>query len=747
MNNVYLLTQDADKQSACYQGKFSKQNVTNETPFKRWLVVVYAVANISFSRFQELSKTIFLIFALVFMSGFNSAFAATIFETFSGTVNDEFENKLNGADVSINGVKVKTNAAGIFTAVVPRANRYAINASMKGFSINSQIQNSLFGETNLKLTISRADSISNINPANPILITDTSDTTIDLPNNGLVTATGVVPTGLVTAYLHTYNLAEEGMPGDRSTNTGYLESGGAFSVEFYDANGDKLNLAPSKTAKISIPANDNTETTIDLWFYNETTGKWEIGGTATRVNINGVWYYEGEVNHFSSWNFDWEKTQPACVGFKIEQSFIDANRTPIDPINSIVIEAVVTPLPPSTVKPDSRKGQFRSTLFDPNSHVIFNIPANTKVDFYLSPFKAGGVTPFHTIDNTGTTTYGGDIPPIDSDGSGNYSVCGPGNQVVFTGLGTSITASPSLVTPINSPVTLTATQKGSTPTPVATGQIQFTDGVGNPIGSPVTLDSNGKATLVVPVLSAGSYKFKADYLPGGNYPPSSSATPATVNVIAATININASPTTVARTQPVTLYATVEGVGVDLNGTVQFKDGEVNLSSPIPLVNGRATYTTLNTQLTTVGTHPITAVYSGNAKNSGNTSGAWPITVVSSAILLSATPVTAQGNTTLRAKVTGVSPTGTVSFFKNGSATAIGSSQLDGNGEATLTTTAAIGDVITAIYEGDGGNAQSTTETGVVLTTNSQVAPALPAWGMLLLALGLISIFRLRSSHV
>ena len=72
------------------------------------------------------------------------------------------------------------------------------------------------------------------------------------------------------------------------------------------------------------------------------------------------------------------------------------------------------------------------------------------------------------------------------------------------------------------------------------------------------------------------------------------------------------PSTVG--QSVTFTATV--TGATPTGTVQFKDGAGNLGSPVTLSAGVAA---LTTSALTQGTHPITAVYSGDAGNTTSTS--------------------------------------------------------------------------------------------------------------------------------
>jgi hypothetical protein len=71
---------------------------------------------------------------------------------------------------------------------------------------------------------------------------------------------------------------------------------------------------------------------------------------------------------------------------------------------------------------------------------------------------------------------------------------------------------------------------------------------------------------------------------------------------------------------VTLTATISGTGA--TGTVTFKDGETLLGTST-LSNGVATYDTSDLS---VGTHSITAVYSGDANFASSTSSAITLTV-------------------------------------------------------------------------------------------------------------------------
>jgi len=82
-----------------------------------------------------------------------------------------------------------------------------------------------------------------------------------------------------------------------------------------------------------------------------------------------------------------------------------------------------------------------------------------------------------------------------------------------------------------------------------------------------------------------------------------------------TTTVTSSINPAALGQAVTFTATVTN-GINPTGTVQFKDGADLLGAPVTLSGGVAS---LSTPGLTVGTHAITAVYSGDAANLGSTS--------------------------------------------------------------------------------------------------------------------------------
>ena len=163
-------------------------------------------------------------------------------------------------------------------------------------------------------------------------------------------------------------------------------------------------------------------------------------------------------------------------------------------------------------------------------------------------------------------------------------------------------------------------------------------------------------------------------------------------------------------QSVTFTATVSG-GTSPTGTVQFLDGATSLGT----VALAGTTAALTTSALAVGTHPITAVYSGDADDTPSTSA--PLSqvvnaagpgVTATSLVSSLNPSTVGQSVTFTATVSGgTSPTGTVQFFDG--ASPLGAPvALAGNTAALTTSALAVGThAITATYGGDADDSAST----------------------------------------
>jgi len=216
------------------------------------------------------------------------------------------------------------------------------------------------------------------------------------------------------------------------------------------------------------------------------------------------------------------------------------------------------------------------------------------------------------------------------------------------------------------------------------GTVQFKDG-GTDIGAPVAV-VNGVATLPHTFTAAGGHSITAVY--DGVLEFLTSTSPArTVSVAAADVQTTASLTVPSSAVEQTSVALTANISPAANGgTVQFKDGGIDIGGPIAVTGGAAT---LDHTFTTTGSHSITAVYSGTAGFGGSTAQAQTIEISSSALSTTTTlqvPATAVTGTAvdLTATVAPNNAVGTVQFKSNG--TSIGSPVAVASGVATLSHT-------------------------------------------------------------
>jgi hypothetical protein len=276
-------------------------------------------------------------------------------------------------------------------------------------------------------------------------------------------------------------------------------------------------------------------------------------------------------------------------------------------------------------------------------------------------------------------------------------------------------------------VTFTATVQGNGGTP--TGTVTFTAD-GSPIGSPAL--AGGSASVSISTLTVGTHSIVATYNGDANDAGSSNSPAYVETVQKATIatTLASTPNPSASGQTVTFTATVKGGTTTPTGTVTLEDGGTAVANlPLP-GNGIVTFSVATLA---VGTHTMTAIYSGDGNYAASTSGVvsqkvLPNTVA--AVSSSSNPSIAGTSVTLTVTVTGSTPTGSVTL-KDGAAT-LATMNLGAGGSASYATSSlAVGThSITAVYGGDANNAGTTSSVlsqvvNLATTTTTASASANP----------------------
>jgi unsaturated chondroitin disaccharide hydrolase len=287
-------------------------------------------------------------------------------------------------------------------------------------------------------------------------------------------------------------------------------------------------------------------------------------------------------------------------------------------------------------------------------------------------FVSGSVVKFNGLVKTTTFVSAGQLKAAisqqDITAAGSFPVTvfisssnQTSNAATFTvgKAGTSVSlrssANPST---LGQSVTFTATvavaaPSGGTPT----GTVSFKNGA--TVLSIVTL-SGGKASYTTASLALGSHAITASYAGGTDYGASTSSklTQVVGAVTATALKASVNPTVYG--QAVTLTATVSSkTAGTITGTVSFQDGTTVMGSG-KVSGDKATFSTTTLS---VGSHSITAVYSGNASYGPSTSAMLKHTVnkatATAKLTSSVNPSTVGESVTFKATITTVAPgTGT-----------------------------------------------------------------------------------------
>ncbi len=232
--------------------------------------------------------------------------------------------------------------------------------------------------------------------------------------------------------------------------------------------------------------------------------------------------------------------------------------------------------------------------------------------------------------------------------------------------------------------------------------------VGSPVNGQINVNSDSASTPVIIDLFGNSLTIE----------------PTTTKVVS-----SQNPSAVG--QAVTFTATVSSQATTLTGSVKFLDGTTVLGGGGVLLNSTTRTATLTTTSLALGSHAITAVYSGDNASATSTSPVLTQVVKQTAVLMltsNENPAKVYDAITFTVAVSetpagGVAPTGSVIFSADGSVLPNGTITIS-NGAASYTTAllAAGSHTITASYAGDdndlAANSNSLTETVTTATSST-----------------------------
>jgi uncharacterized protein (TIGR03437 family) len=319
----------------------------------------------------------------------------------------------------------------------------------------------------------------------------------------------------------------------------------------------------------------------------------------------------------------------------------------------------------------------------------------------------------HTIN----ATYNGDTNFTTSSNSKSVTIARVSPTVTVTS-----SASPAVS---GQQVTFTATINNGTV--AATGAIHFYYGTTD-LG---TVPVSGKQAQVGPftVPGVGTVSVSAAYSGDTNNAAANGSMNLVVNQASATVAVTSSPgSPVVNGQAVVLTASLTGSG-NAGGTVDFFDNGTKIFSAVPVASNSAVSGPC--AITGVGTHLITAAYSGDTNNGSANNNASPLSlVVNKASTTVSTPAMSGSSNvgssaTFSVTVTPASPgsgvpTGTVTF-RDGS-TILGTVTLTSGSASYSTSTLTAGShSITASYSGDGNFLASSSST-LAATIGSNNSP-------------------------
>jgi hypothetical protein len=310
-------------------------------------------------------------------------------EFFNGIVTDRQSHApIAGAGVSINGKLVTTGKNGAFAATLPDADRYVVNVRSPQYALQAQIF--YVGTTGMNLQLDRAQRTACSYQTGCVAIEQRrTSSRISFNPRDLVDSRGNPAQANVLVDVHSYDLRQaNALPGDYGAimangRAATMESFGAVDVEITDAAGNRYELAPGKTAHLTIGVDPDelahAPATIPLFSYDEKSGYWKEEGVA---NLAGN-AYQANVSHLTAWNADSVFSGTACIAIHVQ----DQDPTHFAPPFPFRLHGDIPSSPGLFRHPDFTVTSQPFALYrlPPNVPVTIEVHTNSGPDFPTPP--------------------------------------------------------------------------------------------------------------------------------------------------------------------------------------------------------------------------------------------------------------------------------------------------------------------------------------------------------------------------
>jgi hypothetical protein len=377
-------------------------------------------------------------------------------------------------------------------------------------------------------------------------------------------------------------------------------------------------------------------------------------------------------------------------------------------------------------------GTFQGPIFSPTfplplccapqSPALADFDGDGKLDVALGAnllMLGNGDGTFQTPMLLGASGFGVVAGDLNGDGKPELAVAGGNEVAILLNIAANFhwattTAVASSANPTTGPVTFTATVTPAFNAGALTDNVTFYDGT-TALGTVAI--SNGQSMFSTSSLSLGTHSITASYSGDSNYVASTSPVlletinPSIPSVTTTAVVSSLNPSTFS--QSVTFTATITPTaGGPPTGTVTFTNGS-NVLGMVSLSSvGIGNAASLTTSALAIGTHSITAVYSGDSNFAGSLSNTLSQVVAkattTTSLASSMNPSVSGKSVTLTAAVSSLSgtPTGKIQFL-NGTTVLVTKKLTSGSAKYTTSKLPLGADSIKAVYEGDSNNNGST----------------------------------------